>query len=170
MNIIKNAITEETAELATKRAIELLGQDVWRSNRDTWDKDLLCGTSGKVLIAQLDSDIRKLVLDDVSEQLPHHNDNDLSITFHVGLAESGIAMHDDSGHKFGATIYLNKVWHPDFGGLFLWMEDENNPARLKAYVPEYRSMVLNDEYQNHMVTRVAPKLSEIRLTIQIFGN
>ena len=168
MNIIKNAITEETAELATKRAIELLGQDVWDSNRDVWSKELLYGTSGKVLITKLDSDIRKLVLDDISDQLPYYND--LTANFHVGLAESGISMHNDAGHRFGATIYLNKVWHQDFGGLFLWMEDENNPTRLKGYIPEYRSMVLNDEGQDHMVTRVAPKLSEIRLTIQIFGN
>lgn len=168
MNIIKNAVSEETAELATNRAIELLGQDVWESNQKLWTKDLLHGTNGKILISKVDGDVRKSVLDDIASYLPYYND--LTMNFHVGLAESGVAMHNDDGHRFGATIYLNKVWHEDFGGLFLWTEDEDNPTKLRGYIPEYRSLIINEDHQYHMVTRVSPKLSEIRLSIQIFGH
>ena len=168
MDIIKNAISEKTAELATDRAIDLLDKDIWKSNKDLWNKELLYGTNGKVLISELDQDIRQEVLNDISDKLPYYNN--LTANFHIGLAESGIAMHDDTSHRFGATIYLNKVWHENFGGLFLWREDEDNPTKLNGYIPEYRSMVLNSHRQHHMVTRVCPGLSEIRLTIQIFGH
>lgn len=168
MNIIKNAISEKTAELATNRAIDLLGQDVWDSSTKIWNKELRYGTNGKVLITKLDQDIRAEVMSDVSSYLPYSND--LTMNFHVGLAESGIAMHNDKGHRFGATIYLNKVWHEDFGGLFLWMEDSDDPTNLRGYIPEYRSLVINQDNEYHMVTRVSPKLSEIRLSIQIFGH
>ena len=34
-------------------------------------------------------------------------------------------MHDVSGRRFGATIYLNETWHPNSGGWFIW-EDKND--------------------------------------------
>lgn len=168
MRIIRNCISEETAELATKNAIDLLDKDVWKNNRDTWDKSLLAGHSGKVLITKVDPEVRAAVLEDIQMELPYSND--LTMNYHVGLAESGIAMHGDDEHRFGATIYLNKVWHHDFGGIFLWCEDSDHLENLKGFVPEYRSLVINQDHENHMVTRVSPGLSEIRLTIQIFGH
>jgi hypothetical protein len=60
---------------------------------------------------------------------------------------------------------LNKGWHRDDGGLFLW-EDENQ--QIHAEVPEFNKMVLNDDGTSHAVSMISNQSPQLRTTLQIW--
>ena len=66
-------------------------------------------------------------------------------------------MHDDNG-RYGCTIYLNKEWDINWGGIFIWYDGEE----LKALNPTYNMMVLNTHNEDLMVTTVSPFSDDFR--------
>ena len=74
--------------------------------------------------------------------------------------------HNDFAYRFGATIYLNNEWHINQGGLFVYKQNNEH----KVYVPEFNSMVLNDDKSWHLVTPVSVYAGKFRTTLQIWGK
>ena len=93
----------------------------------------------------------------------------LKITYqhYIWNKMSGISMHDDTNHLFGATVYLNETWDVEWGGVFLWKDKKDT---LKALCPKLNTMVVNDEQENHMVTEISPYAPGVRMSIQIWGD
>lgn len=83
------------------------------------------------------------------------------------MHNSSISLHNDSHVEFGATLYLNEAWVPDDGGIFLYQHAEND---WRAHIPEFNTLVVNDNHTLHMVTPVSPFAKHYRYTIQIFGE
>ncbi|AMO43037.1 hypothetical protein R1080702_023 [Cyanophage S-RIM32] len=84
---------------------------------------------------------------------------------------SGIAIHEDKSHFFGATIYLNKVWYTNAGGIFLYETEETKTTGImNAIVPQKNLMVVNDKHERHLVTPVSFNVPEFRFTMQIWGH
>ena len=78
---------------------------------------------------------------------------------------SGINWHDDSGHEYGITYYINRRWNPIFGGEFLFMDKNAN-----GFIPLVgNSLVIVKAPLKHKVTPVMNPLVP-RKTIQIFIN
>ena len=91
---------------------------------------------------------------------------------------SYIPWHDDSHASFTATVYCNRYWDRDWGGLFLYEEGNN----ILAEVPEWNKIVIQTDKDNHSTTPVIKPyycpvpvpgggfnmIPEIRTTIQIF--
>jgi hypothetical protein len=91
---------------------------------------------------------------------------------------SYIPWHDDGHVNFTATLYCNKFWDRDWGGLFLY--DENN--KILAEVPEWNKLVIQTDKEWHSTTSITrpffwPEVSTnntveivstVRTTLQIF--
>jgi len=78
---------------------------------------------------------------------------------------SGINWHNDEGHFYGVTYYLNRRWNPKFGGELLF-EDEDN----KGFIPPVaNSLLIIKTPIYHKVTPVMKPLVP-RKTIQIFDE
>ena len=93
---------------------------------------------------------------------------------------SYIPWHNDSHASFTATVYCNRYWDRDWGGLFLYEEN----GKILAEVPEWNKLVLQSPPVPHASTPVTKSyfgspdvdggwadhrgVPIIRTTIQIF--
>lgn len=78
---------------------------------------------------------------------------------------SYIPLHNDTGHKKAATIYLNKEWQEHDGGLFQWKDCDTE--QWASYVPKFNTMVLNNTLEEHQTTPVKTN-KKFRCTLQAF--
>jgi len=102
---------------------------------------------------------------DLKKHLPPYSS--LGIQYYLWPEGSNISTHDDRGDRLaGATIYLNPEWHPDMGGLFVWTDGESQ--ELKVLCPRMNMMVINDKYEDHLVTPITSACKEMRATVQIW--
>ena len=77
--------------------------------------------------------------------------------------ESGINWHNDSKYQYGITYYINRRWHPKFGGEFLFTDKNVN-----GFIPLVgNSVVIVKAPLYHKVTPIM-KPTVPRKTIQIF--
>ena len=91
---------------------------------------------------------------------------------------SYIPWHNDAHASCTATLYCNRYWHRDWGGLFLYEEGDN----ILAVVPEWNKLVVQTNEDWHSTTSVTKPyyrpvavdgsgfnmIPDIRTTIQIF--
>jgi len=76
---------------------------------------------------------------------------------------SGINWHNDEGHSYGITYYINRRWNMKFGGEFLFQDKIAN-----GFIPLVgNSIVIIKSPLEH---KVAPVMKQLipRKTIQIF--
>ena len=105
---------------------------------------------------------------DIIEEILPHVPNDIkkiSTSYHIWQPNSGIAIHDDGSYRFGATIYLNPEWHPNYGGWFIWRDKDID--EWKVILPIENTMVVNIDKEEHLVTPVTQ--NQFRVTVQIWG-
>jgi Rps23 Pro-64 3,4-dihydroxylase Tpa1-like proline 4-hydroxylase len=76
---------------------------------------------------------------------------------------SYIPWHDDENHTGALTVYLNEEWDEDWGGYFLYKEDET----IKAILPKKNFALLQQGGIKHATTPVHLN-GGIRFTIQTF--
>ena len=82
---------------------------------------------------------------------------------------SYIPWHDDVHASFTATVYCNRYWDRNWGGLFLYEEGDN----ILAEIPEWNKIVIQTDKDTHSTTPVTKpyyRPAVIRTTIQIFEN
>jgi len=166
MKIIRNSISQELWKKCIDKLNSCLSEDTWKVSTILWPEGIKRGITGSCLIKKIDDELRTDILLEIKDILPYCNS--ISMNYHVWLPNSGISSHDDSNHKFGATLYLNKNWDIDFGGLFVW--EEYGSSTMNALVPECKTLVLNDSHEKHLVTAVSNYIPEPRISIQIFGS
>lgn len=65
--------------------------------------------------------------------------------------------------RLGYVLAFSKNWHPDWGGLLQFFEDDGTPR--DAWAPKFNSMSLFDIRHVHSVTFVAPFAMEQRLSL-----
>lgn len=71
---------------------------------------------------------------------------------------------DNSGkRRLAYTIGLTKNWHPDWGGLLQFYEDDGTPR--DAWAPAFNTLNLFDIDHIHSVTHITPYALEPRLSI-----
>jgi len=87
----------------------------------------------------------------------------MSTTIHYMKKGSGINWHDDAGWKYGATYYINHKWHRQWGGEFMFTDNNGH-----GWIPPVgNSLVVVKAPIAH---KVNPVLSPImpRISIQMF--
>ncbi len=164
MKIIKNALSEDLFSRCKKEVNQKLSKNEWSSSVIIWEPGLRQGISGSTIAAMTSEEIHNDIVKEIS---PHVPECDIITQYYVWQPHSGIAMHDDSGRRFGATIYLNETWHPNSGGWFIW--EDKDTREWNTVLPTKNMMVLNSSKEKHLVTSVSPDGFAIRVTIQIWG-
>lgn len=87
----------------------------------------------------------------------------IEFSIHSMKDGAGINWHNDFGHEYGITYYINRRWNPQFGGEFLFKDEQSN-----GFIPLVgNSLVIVKAPLCHKVTPVMNSLVP-RKTIQIF--
>jgi len=87
--------------------------------------------------------------------------------FYYWTRYSYIPWHNDAKHYAALTIYLNEVWHPDWGGYFMYMENGIDTNTIKAIMPKKNNAMLQYGGVYHTTTAVNFD-GETRITLQVF--
>lgn len=90
----------------------------------------------------------------------------MEINYYIWPNFSYIPWHNDSHRPISSTIYLNREWHLDYGGFFLYQEDYPK-GEYKAIPPEFNSCIINDNHVYHG-TSLTSSDAPYRETIQVF--
>jgi len=173
MRIIDDAITKELAQDCIKEIEYKKKEHLWMASNVFWPEGIKTNVTGTCIQCSVSKPLKKRIVSQISEYLPDHKV--LTFQFYIWLYNGAISNHNDYGHGFGVTIYLNEKWDVDYGGIFLWNDnnDYQNPEYYKSWkacTPKYRTMILNDNLHDHLVTPVSPQSPEFRYTIQIWGD
>ena len=140
IKIIKKFLPQDLLVEILQYAQNSKNLHIWRTNLTSWNNT----------IVQKGHQVAILKLDDFSKRLK-------SLYEEKGLI--------DNHMKAASTIYLNDLWDPDDGGLFLWKDQKN---KLHVEAPEENKMIFNSSSVPHAVSMITPDSSSLRLSIQIF--
>jgi hypothetical protein len=170
MKIYKNSISDKLLKECTEKIRAEITKPTWMTSTICWGAEIKKNITGSCMFCNVDQYLANKLTDELKEYFPEHDE--LIFQYYVWQHDAGISIHDDKGHKFGATLYLNPEWHVNWGGLFVWYDSFENYAEGKAncLIPKSKTLVLNDETQLHLVTPVSSTSPEIRVTIQIWGK
>ena len=163
MILIEDAITNDLYQKCTVELNENRYQNCWSSSSVTWDSGIKQGIVGSCIITPVSDKICCLLEEELKSILPQHDK--LIFQYYIWQPQSGISWHTDeeSDRLFGATLYLNDEWHPDFGGWFIWKENNS----YHTILPKKKFLIINNNYQQACVTPVS---TGFRCTIQIWGK
>ena len=164
MKFIEDSITNDLYQNCVKELNEKKDQYCWRSSSITWVSGVKQGIIGSCITTPVSDTIHHSLEKQLKLYLPKYDE--LIFEYYIWQPQSGISWHNDkaSDRLFGATLYLNDLWHPDSGGWFIWKDDRGHHTIL----PEKKLLVINDQNQYHCVTPVSS--SVFRCTIQLWGN
>lgn len=166
MEVIRNSLSEELYNACVDDLGNKRYENVWKSSNICWPEFLSDGVLGTVLCTEVSEVLSRQISREIVEYIPEYES--ISCQYYIWQKNSGIKKHDDGTHKFGATIYLNKNWDIDNGGFFIWKDKFTD--ELKVLSPEKNMMVLNSTEEEHLVTPLLPSSTDLRYTIQIWGN
>ena len=163
MILIEDAITNDLYQKCTNELNENRYLNCWSSSSVTWDSGIKQGIVGSCIITPVSDTICCLLEKELKLILPEHDK--LIFQYYICQPQSGISWHTDEepDRLFGATLYLNDEWHPDFGGWFIWKENNN----YHTILPKKKFLIINNNYQHHCVTPIS---TGFRCTIQIWGK
>ncbi len=165
MKIIKNILEESIIKEIIKDFKKQSKEYAWMDSRLIWAtniyKDSIIGNVSQTTVSDhVHNMIEPVIRSRV--KLPYER---LAILHCVWHPLSGLNIHNDLRYKFGATIYLNKEWDINWGGLFVYQKKDH----YVALPPEYNTCVVNTDKTMHMVTQISPLIRYHRQTIQIWG-
>ena len=164
MKFYDNVLSDHIIDWINRERDELRWNQAWNCSQLFWDENIRVGVTGICAASHVSPELYDAIFDHMKPYLPYYDS--LHIQHYIWFKGSGISMHDDYRHKFGATIYLNDDWDMAYGGIFIW-EDEHGH---RAVCPKKNMLALNDDHTNHMVTLVSDLAIEPRYTIQIWGR
>jgi len=164
VKVFKNVLSEQLHQVIFEKVEKKLGDNCWAPSSLFWHPGLRTGIQGSTYQTVVDNDIHDKISKEITHLLPTHNF--LIIQHYLWDKNAGIALHNDDNYLFGATIYMNRQWSINDGGIFIHQHENE----YKAIVPEFNTMVLNDRKTYHLVTPVSPFTSNLRMTIQVWGR
>jgi hypothetical protein len=165
MKIFQKVLTPDTLELVLGEFDRLKNFQCWSPSHGTWESGLTDPFIGQCIATTPSDNVKEVLTEELVRFLPSFDN--LTVQYYRWYRNSGIAWHNDNAYKFGATIYLNTVWNIDYGGLFIWQDDDR---RFSVQIPELNTMILNDKKQGHMVTAISNNVPYDRLTVQIWSK
>ncbi|WP_448210943.1 2OG-Fe(II) oxygenase [Colwellia sp. MEBiC06753] len=78
-----------------------------------------------------------------------------------------LTRHNDDvtaeNRKFAYVLSLSPQWHPDWGGLLQFFENDGTPTQ--SYMPVFNTLTLFDVKKVHSVTSIAPFSPQSRFSI-----
>jgi GR25 family glycosyltransferase involved in LPS biosynthesis len=158
-NFLDDALYSECYEYSTSR---FKSPEMSLRTNLSWDQNIR-KDSNLVLthILSTDNDLYKKINDIVKTKCQVNSIK--NIMFYYWTQGSHIPWHNDGCHNGGITIYLNRVWDEDWGGIFLF-KDGN---MINGFYPKPNRSIIQFGGIEHSVAPTT-KNSDIRFTIQIF--
>ena len=135
---------------------------IWKSNIN-WGENIVKGSS-LVLAYEIKKEELNYIKSKFIELDNKFKEKEIVGHFYIWTRGSNIPMHNDSNYEYGCTIYLNKHWEIDWGGLYIWKEDN----KLNIEKPEFNKLIINKGNTKHGTTLLNYNIPEERLTLQIF--
>ena len=140
-----------------------------------WGPIIIQESAPVMIYDMVDPDILQKRLKEV-----YPTEKDIHFMIYYWPVGSYVAWHPDDHVEMTASVYMNKVWHRDWGGLFLYEEGD----KILAEIPEWNKLVIQSPPVLHASTPVtksyygSPNVDGgwayhrsvpiIRTTIQIF--
>ena len=134
---------------------------IWKSNIN-WGENIVKGSS-LVLAYEIKKEELNYIKSKFVELDDKFKDKEIVGHFYIWTRGSNIPMHNDSNYEYGCTIYLNKHWEIDWGGLYIWKEEN----KLNVEKPEFNKLIINKGNTKHGTTLLNYNIPEERLTLQI---
>jgi hypothetical protein len=160
----QNFLSEDLYNHSIGAASHLLsrGENIFCTNR--WWNEGIVKDSFPVFIHNInkESELYNNILNTIQDKTGLFV-NDHEIMFYYWTRFSYIPWHEDVSYGGALTIYLNEVWHEDFGGYFLY-EDKQD---IKAIIPQKNLAILQNGGLRHCTTPVNFN-GTVRITIQVF--
>jgi len=162
VNITKNVFSNELLEKLYMHT-RIDGKQPTRTNFFGWSS-AVTGTSNAIFAFAVEAELKKTVAEElvtkgIFKQIPKL----WTANIYLMSRNSFIPWHDDARHKFTCTAYLNKEWHSDLGGYFIYQDGEDK----KALIPEYNMVVSFAPPIGHTCTITALN-APLRESLQIF--
>lgn len=177
MKQYKDALTDALCDQIYDFAVKTItGKNVGNDEKvDIWTnyawEDYLVQQSSAVICMKLP----KKITDEITNQLVSKGLMDLSsdIDFYNGSGcmafvwtpGSYIGKHSDGPDRKTMTLYLNKEWGIEDGGIFHWYDE--SLKEWKTIIPKYNSLVVNTGGLFHYTTPTLNK-EKFRVSLQIF--
>lgn len=162
--IYKDFLSPEDLNIVIKESISIFNSKETRylTNFTLWE-DYIVKDSNVVLIYPLTPNNSKsynLISKQTQTQFNLIPEN---IMFYYWTSGSYIPWHNDGHTKQAGTLYLNKNWDEEWGGLYL--AKETNKQHIIH--PEYNSFTLQFDNMKHSTTPTT-KFAPLRVTTQLF--
>jgi Rps23 Pro-64 3,4-dihydroxylase Tpa1-like proline 4-hydroxylase len=172
VNLIPNFLDGSTIDSIIKKYEASKDKASFRINHyGFWGKGLAKGSFGPVYMLPLD-EYAETIQERVWKNLPQFEGYyPYSLFLHVWEPGSQINWHDDihnsEWEELTTTIYLNKNWSPDWGGLFLY---SGTPGLVngKWVCPVHNQLCWFVPPVWHATTMCSNSMTEPRLSIQGF--
>lgn len=129
-------------------------------------KDAIRLMSAVVLVRDYEPHLAQLILADLlKRKIVEHGD--YHVMNYAWTRLSYIPWHDDNKRSEALTIYLNDRWELDWGGLFLYQDEQQ---QIRGFAPKFNCGLRNDNNVMHSTTPVALEAPEPRFTLQLFAK
>lgn len=166
MKIVRNFLNETLISDIENYVKKCDKNQHWYSN-SKWDKNIV-KNSGLVTILPILNFSKQLTESFITYDKKFEKYS-FMFQYYEWHRGSYIPWHNDYCYDFGATIYLNKEWDVEDGGIFFYAETDD-VSDLKCVYPKYNTLVLNDSKELHHVSLVNYHSKTERKTIQIWIN
>lgn len=170
INIVQDFLDQSLIDSILNNYEDAKGKPLFEVNEmGRWHQSLYDGNFGPVYVMRFPEEIQQQLISRVS-LIPETADYEFGTTFlHIWQPGSGINWHMDSvdtTERIGITIYLNREWSVNWGGLFLWEKD----GTTGWFSPQYNSAVWFKSPLWHSVSIINRAALTPRISVQMFLN
>jgi len=160
---IDNFLSEDVISTVQKIVQDNIDSPKWKTSM-FWQEEIK-KSSTIIPLFNLNEfvEVKELILKHYEPYLNLTDFKNFYLTYYIWPPLSYIPFHYDGTYKVASTIYLNKKWDRDHGGLFMCKNGED----YLAITPKYNHCIINTNDEIHgttLTTSNAPK----RETLQIF--
>jgi len=170
VQVLDDFLESELFDEINELSVACYDLSFWKSTGN-WQDTLNTGTNDVLMYTIYNSKTELKVYEDITSPInekfkKEFNLNLSNLEFFYWKKGSLINFHPDFTYLASATLYLNEFWHRDWGGIFLWDEEENvNPLhhpeddsgneninRFKGALPLKNRCIINSGRVQHAVT------------------
>lgn len=166
INFFENALDERFCSFLLNDARGQLAKGTGYNRSNFQWKPAVRNSSGVVMVREYDEVNKSFIIDQLTKRgvIAHPDYHVMSFAW---TRLSYIPWDNDARKEQALTIYLNDRWEPDWGGLFLYRDDEN---QIRGFAPRFNCGLRNSSHVEHATTPVTLDAPEPRFTLQLFSE
>lgn len=168
INKYQDFLSENTLSLLDEKINSIFNHKsqtpIFTSNITNWDIGLVQNSTPilRYIITNEDLELFTILKKEIENKIPYYVNG---IILHICPKFSYIPWHNDGGHSAALSIYINKEWKPNWGGYFMYMNEDE----ILAIKPKRNLAVLQKGGLWHSVSTINSD-ADYRISIQCFLN